>query len=183
MLLVKATGSTVQQYPYSIGLLRKENPNTSFPKQVSAEDMASFNVYPVTEVTPTVSDTQKLVKVWTPTLVGGDWVLAHEAVDLTSEDIAEATAVLAANMREERNKRLAGVTTSKADNEAAFTASELAKVAAAAREKRDGLLAATDFYALSDVSMSEAMTTYRSDLRAVPAQSEFPTTISWPTAP
>ena len=107
MLLVKATNDTVQQYPYSIGLLRKDNPNTSFPKQVSAEDMASFNVYPVTEVTPTVSDTQKLVKVWTPTLVGGDWVLAHEAVDLTSDDIAEATAVLAANMREERNKRLA----------------------------------------------------------------------------
>ena len=149
MLLVKATNDTVQQYPYSVGLLRKENPNTSFPKQVSAEDMASFNVYLVTEVTPTVSDTQKLVKVWTPTLVGGDWVLAHEAVDLTSDDIAEATAVLAAN----------------------------------AREQRDALLAATDFYALSDVSMSEAMTTYRSDLRAVPAQSEFPTTINWPTAP
>ena len=149
MLLLKANGSTVQQYPYSLGMLRKENPNTSFPKQVSAEDMASFNVYPVTEVTPTVADTQKLVKVWTPTLVGGEWVLAHEAVDLTSDDIAEATAVLAAN----------------------------------AREERDALLAATDFYALSDVSMSEAMTTYRSDLRAVPAQSEFPTTISWPTAP
>ena len=149
MLLVKATNNTVQQYPYSIGLLRKENPNTSFPKQVSAEDMASFNVYPVTEVTPTVSDTQKLVKVWTPTLVGGDWVLAHEAVDLTSEDIAEATAVLAAN----------------------------------AREQRDTLLAATDFYALSDVVMSEAMTTYRSDLRAVPTLTGFPSDFTWPTAP
>ena len=149
MLLVKATNNTVQQYPYSVGLLRKENPNTSFPKQVSAEDMAAFNVYPVTEVTPTVSDTQKLVKVWTPTLVGGEWVLAHEAVDLTSDDIAEATAVLAAN----------------------------------AREQRDKLLSATDFYALSDVVMTSEMTTYRSDLRAVPAQSDFPTTITWPTAP
>mgnify|MGYP003676459759 FL=1 len=149
MLLIKATGSTVEQYPYSVGLLRKENPNTSFPKQVSAADMASFNVYPVTEVTPTVSDTQKLVKVWTPTLVGGDWVLAHEAVDLTSDDIAEATAVLAAN----------------------------------AREKRDGLLAATDFYALSDVSMSDDMTTYRSDLRDISDQENFPSAINWPTAP
>ena len=149
MLLIKANGSTVQQYPYSVGLLRKENPNTSFPKQVSAEDMASFNVYPVTETFPTVADTQKLVKVWTPTLVDGEWVLAHEAVDLTSDDIAEATAVLAANMR----------------------------------EKRDSLLAATDFYALSDVVMTSEMTTYRSDLRAVPSQSEFPTTITWPTAP
>ena len=149
MLLVKATNNTVQQYPYSVGLLRKENPNTSFPKQVSAEDMASFNVYPVTEVTPTVADTQKLVKVWTPTLVGGEWVLAHEAVDLTSDDIAAATAVLAAN----------------------------------AREKRDGLLAATDFYALSDVSMSDDMTTYRSDLRDISDQENFPSAINWPTAP
>ena len=149
MLLVKINNGSVEQYPYSIGLLRKDNPNTSFPKQVSAEDMASFNVYPVTEVTPTVSDTQKLVKVWTPTLVGGEWVLAHEAVDLTSEDIAEATAVLAAN----------------------------------AREQRDALLAATDFYALSDVVMTSDMTTYRSDLRSVPTLTGFPSDFTWPTAP
>mgnify|MGYP003631653275 FL=1 len=149
MLLIKATGSTVQQYPYSVGLLRKENPNTSFPKKVSAEDMASFNVYPVTETFPTVGDGQHLVKVWTPTLVDGAWVLAHEAVDLTSEDIAKATAVLAAN----------------------------------AREQRDALLAATDFYALSDVSMSDDMTTYRSDLRDISDQENFPSAINWPTAP
>jgi len=61
-------------------------------------------------------------------------------------------------------------------------ASELAKVAADAREKRDGLLAATDFYALSDVTMSSAMTTYRTALRDVPAQENFPT-VTWPTAP
>tara|TARA_B110000261_G_C12931174_1_gene296572 strand:- start:24 stop:473 length:450 start_codon:yes stop_codon:yes gene_type:complete len=149
MLLVKATNDTVQQYPYSVGLLRKDNPNTSFPKQVSAADMAAFNVYPVTETFPTVGDGQHLVKVWTPTLSGDDWILDHQAVDLTDADIAEATAVLAAN----------------------------------AREQRDALLAATDFYALSDVVMTSAMTTYRSDLRSVPAQSEFPTTITWPTAP
>ena len=107
MLLLKATGSTVEQYPYSLGMLRKENPNTSFPKQPSVADMASFNVYPVTEANPTVGEGQRLAKTWTPTLVSGDWVLAHEAVDLTDAEVAEATAVLAANMREERNKRLA----------------------------------------------------------------------------
>jgi hypothetical protein len=76
-----------------------------------------------------------------------------------------------------------GVTTSKADHEAAFTASETAKVAAAAREKRDGLLAATDFYALSDVVMTSEMTTYRSDLRDISDQENFPSAITWPTAP
>ena len=151
MLLLKATGSTVEQYPYSLGMLRKENPNTSFPKQVSAADMASFNVYPVTEVTPTVADTQKLVKVWTPTLVDGDWVLAHEAVDLTSDDIAEATAILAAN----------------------------------AREKRDLLLAKTDWVVLRAKELGQSVPLnvfeYRGDLRQLPEQVGFPETITWPT--
>jgi len=108
MLLLKATGNTVEQYPYSVGLLRKDNPNTSFPKKPSASDMAAFGVHPVTEVTPSLGDGQKLTKVWTPTLVSGDWVLAHQAVDLTTEEVAEATAVVAANVREARDKLLAG---------------------------------------------------------------------------
>ena len=149
MLLVKASNNTVEQYPYSLGLLRKDNPNTAFPKKPSVADMAAFNVHPVTEVTPTVGDGQHLVKVWTPTLVSGEWVLAHEAVDLTSDEVAEATAVLAANMREERNKRLA----------------------------------VTDWTSSSDVTMSSEMTAYRTALRNVPAQSDFPATMSWPTAP
>ena len=149
MLLIKATDSTVEAYPYSLGLLRKDNPNTSFPKQPSVADMAAFNVHPVTEVTPTVGDGQHLVKVWTPTLVGGEWVLAHQAVDLTDAEVAAATAVIAANMR----------------------------------EKRDALLAATDFYALSDVVMTSEMTTYRSDLRDISDQENFPSAITWPTAP
>ena len=37
------------------------------------------------------------------------------------------------------------------------------------RDKRNRLLAETDFYALSDVSMSEAMTQYRKDLRNLPS--------------
>jgi hypothetical protein len=107
MLLVKATDSTVQQYPYSVGLLRKDNPSTSFPKKPSVSDMAAFNTYPVMEVTPTVTATQKLVKTWTPTLVGGEWVLAHSVVDLTVEETTEATDVLAANARSKRDKLLA----------------------------------------------------------------------------
>jgi len=149
MLLIKANGSTVEQYPYSLGMLRKDNPNTSFPKQPSVSDMAAFNVYPVTETFPTVGDGQHLVKVWTPTLVGSDWVLAHEAVDLTDAEVSAATAVIAAD----------------------------------AREKRDALLAATDFYALSDVVMTSEMTTYRSNLRSVPTLSGFPNDFTWPTAP
>jgi hypothetical protein len=51
------------------------------------------------------------------------------------------------------------------------------------RATRDDLLKATDHYGLSDVSMSEAMTTYRQALRDVPQQTDFPQTITWPTKP
>lgn len=52
-----------------------------------------------------------------------------------------------------------------------------------ARTKRDDLLQATDYYGLSDVTMTEAMSAYRQALRDVPQQEGFPTTITWPAKP
>ena len=57
------------------------------------------------------------------------------------------------------------------------------ELAAAERAERDRLLKETDHYGLSDVTMSDAMTTYRQALRDVPQQTDFPGTISWPTKP
>ena len=48
------------------------------------------------------------------------------------------------------------------------------------RGTRDELLKDTDFYALSDVTMSSAMTTYRQDLRDLPATVDL-TNIVYPT--
>ena len=79
-----------------------------------------------------------------------------------------------------------GVTTTKAEHETAYQAQLDADAAKAVRAKRDGLLAETDFYALSDVTMSEDMTTYRQALRDITAHSNFPhdlTDDDWPTKP
>ena len=57
------------------------------------------------------------------------------------------------------------------------------RAAEEARDKRNDLLAATDWTANSDVTMTTEMTAYRTLLRNLPAQSDFPTTINWPTAP
>ena len=51
------------------------------------------------------------------------------------------------------------------------------------RRHRDVLLAATDFYALSDVTMSADMTTYRQDLRDLPASTADSEDVVWPTKP
>jgi len=54
------------------------------------------------------------------------------------------------------------------------------------RSKRNRLLSATDFYALSDVTMSAEMTTYRQDLRDLPdglTTVEDVDSVTWPTKP
>jgi hypothetical protein len=67
--------------------------------------------------------------------------------------------------------------------EAKWAAEADNRLAAEERQKRDALLAETDHYALSDVTMSTEMTTYRQALRDVPQQTDFPTSITWPTKP
>ena len=52
-----------------------------------------------------------------------------------------------------------------------------------ARALRDSLLAATDWTANSDVTMSDEMRTYRQALRDVPAQAGFPDDVTWPVKP
>jgi len=52
-----------------------------------------------------------------------------------------------------------------------------------ARALRDELLAATDWTANSDVTMTADMTAYRQALRDIPAQADFPNTVTWPVAP
>jgi len=67
--------------------------------------------------------------------------------------------------------------------EATWAAAADDRAAADARDKRNGLLAATDWTANSDVTMTTEMTAYRTLLRNLPAQADFPTTINWPTKP
>ena len=51
------------------------------------------------------------------------------------------------------------------------------------REERNALLAETDWWAVSDRTMTQAETDYRQALRDVPQQEGFPTDITWPTKP
>jgi uncharacterized protein YjiS (DUF1127 family) len=51
------------------------------------------------------------------------------------------------------------------------------------RKERNELLAATDFYALSDVTMSADMATYREALRDLPASTANSEDVVWPTKP
>ena len=70
--------------------------------------------------------------------------------------------------------------------EAAWEAGALGRAQDRLRTKRNQLLAETDFYALSDVTMSADMETYRQDLRDLPEGKdtvEKCDNVTWPTKP
>ena len=70
--------------------------------------------------------------------------------------------------------------------EAAWEAGAFDRKIADLRQRRTQLLSATDFYALSDVTISEDMTTYRQALRDLPSglsTVEDVENVTWPTKP
>jgi len=63
-----------------------------------------------------------------------------------------------------------------------FQADSVAASETQVRAQRDALLAASDYMALAD-RITDDWRTYRQSLRDVPAQSGFPTNVTWPVEP
>ena len=63
-----------------------------------------------------------------------------------------------------------------------FQSDLVAATATQVRAQRDALLAASDSMALAD-RITDEWRTYRQALRDVPAQSGFPTNVTWPVEP
>ena len=97
----------------------------------------------------------------------GDWVEKYVARDMFADTTVD------------------GVTTTKAEHEAAYQATLDAEAAASNRSTRDSKLAETDWHGMSDVTMSSEMTTYRQALRDITAHENWPDLedADWPTAP
>lgn len=152
-MFVKVTNNQVVQYPYTVGNLRSDNPNTSFPRHVPEATMASYGMFPVTyEAAPDYNPlTHRLEHSSVPSLIDGEWKLTKTVVALTADQIADATSAKATQMR----------------------------------KKRDAKLAETDFYALTDVTLTAEMTTYRQALRDITTHANWPNLNDddWPTKP
>jgi hypothetical protein len=98
----------VEIYPYSIGQLRKENPNTSFPKDISDETLLAFGVHRVFFSTrPEVTETQVLEE-GTPVFdkEADRWTQVFVVRDMSDEELAQIAEVKAGQIRNERNNLL-----------------------------------------------------------------------------
>ena len=76
--------------------------------------------------------------------------------------------------------------TARDNEEAAWANAAPARALTELRSKRNRLLAETDFYGNSDVTMSDDMTTYRQALRDLPAGKDTVdkcNNATWPTKP
>jgi len=100
MQYLKANNGVVETYPYSIGQLRKDNPNTSFPKHPTDELLAEWDVYSVTVVqTPSYDSLVQTIEQDEPQKINGAWVVAWLVNNLPLQD-AES------NVRSHRNALL-----------------------------------------------------------------------------
>tara|TARA_A100000172_G_scaffold77625_2_gene62260 strand:- start:1432 stop:1923 length:492 start_codon:yes stop_codon:yes gene_type:complete len=151
----------------SQGEIRKLNPNVSLPKVWNENVYEALGIDPVNEtLTPKPSSAYKrVVRDGAEQDSGGFWRQKWIEQDMFSDTEED------------------GVTTTKAEHEAAYQARLDADKAESVRSERDQKLKDTDWMGMSDVTMSADWATYRQALRDVPAQSGFPNSITWPTEP
>ena len=150
------------------GQWRAANPNMSLPKVWNSNVLDALNIDAVLR-SPAATTTayQTSVRDGVEQDSNGNWVEKYVARDMFTDTTED------------------GVTTTKAEHETAYQATLDTNTAEGHRNTRASLLAETDFYALSDVTMTDAMTTYRQALRDLPSHSNWPNLedSDWPTKP
>jgi len=154
------------------GQIRAANPNMSLPRVWKAATLDALDLDPVLKSpAATVGDYQVSVRDGVEQNANGDWVEKYVARDMfqdTTED---------------------GVTTTKAEHEAAYQAGLDAKVAEGHRTTRNKLLADSDWTQMNDSPLTNedktAWATYRQELRDMSDLASWPNIADddWPVAP
>ena len=142
--------------------------NMSLPKVWNSNVCDAMNIDPVlASPAATTSAYQTSARDGVEQNSNGDWVEKYVATDMFADTTED------------------GVTTTKAQHEAAYQATLDANTATSNRSTRDAKLADTDWHGMSDVTMSSDMTTYRQALRDLPTHSNWPNLedADWPTKP
>ena len=154
----------------SQGQLRKENPNMSMPRVWNNNVHDALNVDPVLRApkpTEGIGAYQTVRRNGVTQDANNNWVEAWQIVDMFSDTTED------------------GVTTTKAEHEAAYQARLDTDAAERNRSERDRRIAETDWWASSDLTMTAEQTAYRQALRDITTHSNWPhlSEDDWPTKP
>lgn len=147
------------------GEWRKLNPNVSLPR------VWNQNVFDTLDIDPVLAGAK-------PTEVGAYQNVVRDGVVQDANDNWVENWVVRDMFQDDEDG-------TKAEKEAAYQATLDAQSAETHRNLRDNLLAETDFYALSDVTMSTEMAMYRQALRDITTHADWPNIEpdDWPTKP
>lgn len=98
-MYLKLTNNTPKSY--SIGQLRSDNPQVSFPIEIPVDTLAEYNVYPVTPTPqPSHTETEVVEDAGYLQLADNSWAQAWRVRPMTEQELAEL-----AQQRDEDRKR------------------------------------------------------------------------------
>jgi hypothetical protein len=173
---VKLTNGQPDQFPYSVGQFRRDNPNTSFPKIIPDTMLRRHGVYPVEELEKPAYDplVQSLTR---------DEMPHKEVIRLKTQE--DATDPFTGEVDQSQvgepiygNRWLIGYTVE--DKPLTVAKDNI-------RKERDTLLSETDWVIVmhtekgTNIPLDWEM--YRQGLRDITEQVGFPYTVEWPTKP
>ena len=155
----------------SQGQLRKENPNTSMPRVWNNNVYDALNVDPVLPApkpTEGIGAYQTVRRNGVTQDVNGNWLQSWEISDMFADYTDEE-----------------GVVHTKAEQEAVYQTVLDTDAAERNRNERDRLIAETDWWASSDLTMTAEQTAYRQALRDITTHANWPhlEEADWPTKP
>jgi hypothetical protein len=99
----------VAQYPYTTGDLKRANPQTSFPSQISDASLLEYGVHRVFFATQPEVTAIQVLEEGTPVFSTEDqrWTQTFAVRDMSAEEVATRNDAQAAQIRAERNTKLA----------------------------------------------------------------------------
>lgn len=154
MLFLKYQNETIA-FPYTVGQLKIDNPDISFPVDPDQETLSQFGVHPVHSLDQPEVDakTHTAERKQLPELVDGQWVLGWNVRAKTNEEIASETASVSERERKRRDAKLSACDWTQLDDTPLSNAQKI------------------------------AWASYRQALRDLPSSPGFPLDIDWPVAP
>lgn len=136
MLYVKTDNNTVVTYPYTVAMLRDENPETSFPTDVPPELLAEYGVYAVRPEPEPVVDYTQDVNEGLPELINDIWTQVWVVTPASQDEVDTRIAAQWVVVRSQRNAMLAETDWTQLPN-APFTPEEQQAWADYRQELRD----------------------------------------------
>ena len=153
------------------GELRRDNPNMSLPRVWNNNVHDALNIDPVLSApqpTEGIGVYQTVRRNGAVQDANNNWVQAWQIVDMFSDHTDEE-----------------GVVHTKAEQEAEYQTRLDNEAAERNRTQRDTLIAETDWWASSDLTMTAEQTAYRQALRDITSRANWPhlEESDWPTKP